>query len=124
MKSLNYIDLFAGAGGLSEGFIKQGYHPIAHVEMNTLACDTLKTRAAYHYFKEKNNVEFYHQYLKNEITRETFWSKAPQSLINSVINSEISKKSIANIFSQIDQQFKNKKVDVIIGGPPLMAEAA
>ncbi len=121
MKSLNYIDLFAGAGGLSEGFIKQGYHPIAHVEMNTLACDTLKTRAAYHYFKEKNNVEFYHQYLKKEITREFFWSKAPQSLINSVINSEISKNSIATIFSQIDQQLKNKKVDVIIGGPPCQA---
>ena len=34
---LSYIDLFAGAGGLSEGFIQSGYRPIAHVEMNEYA---------------------------------------------------------------------------------------
>lgn len=35
---LNFIDLFAGAGGLSEGFFQAGFNPIAHVEMNKSAC--------------------------------------------------------------------------------------
>lgn len=37
---MNYIDLFAGAGGLSEGFTKAGFNPIAHVESDKAACFT------------------------------------------------------------------------------------
>ena len=33
---VRFIDLFAGCGGLSEGFIQVGFAPVAHVEMNEL----------------------------------------------------------------------------------------
>ena len=121
MKTINYIDLFAGAGGLSEGFSRQGFNPIAHVEMNKLACDTLKTRVAFHYLKENNKLDIYYQYLKEEISREEFWNSVPKSEINSVINSEISKNTINGIFEQINGLAKNKKIDLIIGGPPCQA---
>jgi DNA (cytosine-5)-methyltransferase 1 len=120
-RKLNYIDLFAGAGGLSEGFIRQGFNPIAHVEMNKLACDTLKTRVAFHYLKENGLESVYHQYLKNEITKDEFLKVVPKQFLDSVINTEISDKTIPDIFSKINQQLKNKKVDVIIGGPPCQA---
>ncbi|MDP3666516.1 MAG: DNA (cytosine-5-)-methyltransferase [Sediminibacterium sp.] len=118
---MNYIDLFAGAGGLSEGFIREGFKPIAHVEMNKDAADTLKTRLAFHYLKDKNKLNQYYAYLKNEITRDELWRRVPQEIISSVINTEITKKTIAGIFNITAEQLDSKKVDVIIGGPPCQA---
>lgn len=121
MTKLNYIDLFAGAGGLSEGFIREGFHPVAHVEMCKEACDTLKTRLAYHHLRQTQNLKTYFSYLKNEISREDLWEIIPSGLIDSVINDEISSKTIESIFKQIDEKLDSKKVDLVIGGPPCQA---
>lgn len=118
---MNFIDLFSGAGGLSEGFMRAGFNPIAHVEMNKDACDTLKTRTAYHYLKEKNQIDIYYDYLKKKISREEFWNAVPNNLIESVINTEISKDSLNPTFKKIDASLKKRKVDLIIGGPPCQA---
>lgn len=122
MRSFNYIDLFAGAGGLSEGFIRAGFKPIAHVEMNKDACDTLKTRAAYHWLKEMGNEDMYYEYLKsNHKNKNIFWKKVPDNVINRVINKEISQDSLSYIFSKIDEYSGGEKIDLIIGGPPCQA---
>jgi len=122
MRVINYIDLFAGAGGLSEGFIREGFKPIAHVEMNKDACDTIKTRTAYHWLKENKKTRIYNDYLKSESkNKEELWKNVPEHLINSVINKEISEKTLPEIFKTIDNELKGKKVDLIIGGPPCQA---
>lgn len=118
---MNYIDLFSGAGGLSEGFIREGFQPIAHVEMNKEAADTLKTRLAFHYLNDNNKINQYYSYLKNEITRDELWDSIPQEIILSVMNNEITKKTIGGIFDTIDEQLGSQKVDAIIGGPPCQA---
>jgi DNA (cytosine-5)-methyltransferase 1 len=122
MSKLNYIDLFAGAGGLSEGFIRKGFNPVAHVEMNKDACDTIKTRTAYHWLKENNKVNIYYDYLKSENkNKEELWSNIPQNKINSILNKEISEKTLPEIFEKIDNELNGKKIDLIIGGPPCQA---
>lgn len=120
-EKLKFIDLFAGAGGLSEGFIRAGFNPIAHVEMNKDACDTIKTRTAFHYLKENNRVNEYNDYLKGKITRDDLWSRIPSHLIKSVINKEISPETLPSIFEIIDNELGKKKVDLVIGGPPCQA---
>lgn len=119
--SKTYIDLFAGAGGLSEGFIREGFMPVAHVEMNKEASDTLKTRLAFHYLNSRKELEQYYSYLKNEISRDELWSLIPDNILSSVLNDEITDKTIGNIFTSIDVQLGNRKVDVIVGGPPCQA---
>ena len=122
MKSINYIDLFAGAGGLSEGFIRAGFNPIAHVEMNKDACDTIRTRTAYHWLKENKKIKIYHNYLNSvNKNKEDFWRNIPEHLINSVINKEISEKNLPKIFNIIDKELDGGKVDLVIGGPPCQA---
>lgn len=117
---LTYIDLFAGAGGLSEGFIKAGFTPIAHVEMDTAACFTLKTRIAYHFLKSKKSTK-YTSYLKGKITREELYEEVPPELMDSVINIPIGPDTNAEIHKKIKTQLKNRTADLIIGGPPCQA---
>lgn len=121
MSDLTYIDLFAGAGGLSEGFIREGFSPVAHVEINKEACDTLRTRLAFHHLAETKKADLYNSYLKKELSQERLWKEVPDYLMQSIINDEISAKTIDKLFKQIDQQLYRKKVDVIIGGPPCQA---
>jgi len=118
---LNYIDLFAGAGGLSEGFIRKKFEPVAHVEMDPEASDTLRTRLAFHHFRKNKNPELYYDYLQKNISREELWGRIPSHLFDSVINEEINDKTIESIFHKIDLQLDYRKVDVIIGGPPCQA---
>lgn len=90
-KSYTFIDLFAGCGGLSEGFYRLGFKALAHVEINHWACETLRKR-------------MYHYGYKN-IDRE-------------VIEYDITS---ADIIKKIDDAVAGRNVDVIIGGPPCQA---
>ena len=121
---INFIDLFAGAGGLSEGFTSSGYHPVAHVEMNPSACYTLKTRVCYFYLKEHDNLAVYNQYLKGEITRDALYALVPEELLDTVIEQTMSKESMPELFDAIDKLMKQQQVsriDILVGGPPCQA---
>lgn len=121
---LTFIDLFAGAGGLAEGFLKKGYLPIAFVEMNEDACFTLKTRLAYYYLKKENKLETYNAYLQGQLSRGGLYKEIPGNIIDSVLNYEMNEKNVKDIFSKIQMCLRNLKVsdiDVVVGGPPCQA---
>jgi DNA (cytosine-5)-methyltransferase 1 len=117
VSKFTYIDLFAGAGGLSEGFINEGFTPISHVEKDKFACETLKTRISYHYLKKVNNLGVYYDYLKNKISKVDFYKIIPDELLNSIICEEISDEKLEEIESKIGKH----NVDLIVGGPPCQA---
>ena len=119
----NFIDLFAGAGGLSEGFLQAGFNPVAHVEMNEFA-KTLETRSAYYYLKSTDNLGIYKKYMSGKITREEFMKQIPASIIKTIINETMSNDTLPILFKKIDGIMKIRgitQIDVIIGGPPCQA---
>ena len=121
---LSFIDLFAGAGGLSEGFVSAGYKPVAHVEMDQDACNTIKTRECYYYLNSVGLGNRYSEYLKRKISREELYSLVPEGILNSVICETMSNDTMPSIFDRIDLSMRFRKVghiDLIIGGPPCQA---
>lgn len=122
MNELTFIDLFSGAGGLSEGFINSGFKPIAHVEKDKNACATLETRLIYHKLKKINDLSPYYKYITQKIDRSEFISEyGEKGLSKSVINLPIGGENNKTIFEIIDSLLKDNSVDLIVGGPPCQA---
>lgn len=90
-KKYTFIDLFAGCGGLSEGFYRLGFRALAHVEINHWACETLRKRMLYYGYKNAKR-----EVIEHDITSE-------------------------DIIEKLDEVVNGRNVDIIIGGPPCQA---
>jgi DNA (cytosine-5)-methyltransferase 1 len=136
------IDLFSGAGGLSEGFHEEGFKIVAQVEKDKWACETLRTRTAFHFLKENNDLDLYNHYLRNiqsyrtiSKNREIVFNKYPElkeKIEYEVLNSKFgnpqndkeatSSKDIIHLINQsLKYNHASRNVDVLIGGPPCQA---
>lgn len=91
-RNYTFIDLFAGCGGLSEGFYKKGYKALLHLEIDAACCKTLSSRMRYYNYTEDD-------------------------IKNSVMNDDITREGLID---DMDQRI-NEPVDIIIGGPPCQA---
>ena len=91
-RNFTFIDLFAGCGGLTEGFYRVGYKALLHLEINKAACETLKTRMRYYGYSQED-IE--NAVMCDDITRE-------------------------GLIEDMDQRV-SEEVDIIIGGPPCQA---
>jgi len=124
----NYVvvDTFAGAGGLAEGFFRNGFDILSHIEMNHHAAKTLQTRTLYHALNQMGRQDIYYQYYNQKIRREEFIEEAGSLGISdsSVLNCELSDKNDNLIITRVSHQLAEAgrtNVDVMIGGPPCQA---
>ncbi len=112
------VELFAGAGGLLEGFMKAGFKSVACVEKNEDACSTLRTRHAFWNLKNNDRLSIYYDYLKKNISRDELWNCAGD---DPVINLEITADALNTVEREIRKRMSDagiKKIDVFTGGPP------
>lgn len=118
MAKLNAIDLFAGAGGLSEGFLEQGqFNFLAHVEWEKPMVDTLRNNLVkrWNYTEEhaKKAVVLFDVQKTDELLKGN-WSEETKQAYEKYNDNLIVSKGLDGIINK-------QKVDVIIGGPPCQA---
>ena len=133
-RKASIIDLFSGPGGLSEGFFQhsagKSFGPFVSVEMDPIACNTLRLRKLFHKLERKDKRKFYElaksgrsltwdsieeefldhsDYLKNSVWEHTLGD----------LSAEETCKAIAGRLKKLG----HKKGDelVLIGGPPCQA---
>ncbi len=117
-RKYTFIDLFAGAGGLSEGFLQtERYEALAHVEWEMPMVNTLRNRLV----QKWNHDE---QEAKERVV--CFDIQKTDELINGNWSDETKLQYGDNNASLVQQKglrgiVGRKKVDLIIGGPPCQA---
>jgi len=129
---IKVIDLFAGPGGLGEGFASVGpdnapaFKILVSVEKESSAHKTLTLRAFTREFKNRVLPKEYYQYVRGEITKAELtdrypleWAAANAETLGRPTALGIDNKTIHNA---IDQALgENQAPWVLIGGPPCQA---
>lgn len=125
------IDLFAGPGGLGEGFSavtknngQQVFDIALSVENNPMACQTLLLRKFFRCFSKDKIPQEYYNYIKGKITKESLYALYPNEYNKA--QKEILQVTLGNTSNEeLDAIIKSKIGDnknwLLIGGPPCQA---
>lgn len=121
------VDLFAGCGGISEGFTHAGFRVPAFLECDHYAAETLRSRAAFHSLRELAKLAWYEKYFRDQISRETLFERFPKvadDVEASVIEKKFGEHCYVDIISAIRNALKLQRIErvhVLLGGPPCQA---
>ena len=129
---IGVVDVFAGCGGLSEGFSqlnRNGIFPFdvrLHIEKEDAPIRTLHLRTFYHQFRERETPESYYTYVRGQLSREDLFRNHPMEaaeakrrclkveLGNPATDTEMVNQRIREAVGETDDW-------VLIGGPPCQA---
>ena len=129
---IKIIDLFAGPGGLGEGFAAVGpnHNPtfkiVVSVEKEASAHKTLTLRAFTREFKNRIIPDEYYQYVRGELTRDELIQKYPSEWARANTETLGQPRALGEDNKTIYEAISNALGDnkdpwVLIGGPPCQA---
>lgn len=117
-KKFTFIDLFAGCGGLSEGFLQTGkFEGLAHVEWESPMINTLRQRLVDKWKHSEDDAK--KRVIKFDVqkTEELIhgnWSEETKKLYEKENHKDVIENGLRGLVGEGD-------VDLIIGGPPCQA---
>lgn len=125
------IDLFAGPGGLGEGFSsivdEKGNPRFAlrvSIEKDPVAHRTLSLRALFRSFRKGAVPDCYYDYVRGDISREELFThpsipEEARLAASEAKNAELGKSPHEEIDNWIEEALHESKEWILIGGPPL-----
>ncbi|WP_186172823.1 DNA cytosine methyltransferase [Burkholderia gladioli] len=127
------IDLFAGPGGLGEGFAtlkgrggKAFFEIGLSIEKNPVAHQTLSLRAVFRRLRGTKDVKHYYSYIRGDIDEAAFRKIPSVASAFAHVEAEarcleLGKSDEHGIDSEIRAALKGRETWVLIGGPPCQA---
>jgi DNA (cytosine-5)-methyltransferase 1 len=125
------IDLFAGPGGLGEGFSsllteagERVFKIKLSIEKDEFAHRTLELRAFFREFPPKKAPDDFYEYLRGKITREELFKQFPveaKQAANEAWLATLGKKPDNEVDRRIEVALGGERNWVLIGGPPCQA---
>ena len=117
-KKYTFIDLFAGCGGLSEGFLQTGrFNALAHVEWEKPMVDTLRNRLVDKWgesIKDAKRKVILFDIQKTDELINGFWSDESNQKYGLHNADDVKTVGLKGLVGK-------QHVDLIIGGPPCQA---
>jgi len=136
LKTIPIIDLFAGPGGLGEGFSRyqsdqSRFEIKLSIEKDKYAHETLLLRSFTRQFKEKLPKEYYSFIMENDLNKKAtkkeklfeVYKEQYQKASTEAWNAELGNQKFPNelVDQRIHEKIKNTSEWILIGGPPCQA---
>lgn len=120
------IDLFAGPGGLGEGFTKSGFEIAVSVEKEQKECETLVQRKLHHALLHRGDKILAGKLASGEIQVDAVRDRDPELVAHCssrVLKFELGTEPFADLHAQIHDALKDRGQEplLLLGGPPCQA---
>jgi len=118
-----YVDLFAGAGGLGEGFSRAGFEPALSCDADKFCVETLTLRHFLHSFDGDFPSEYY-SFLRGELSLETLFDSFPEKRDQACLKVLCFKMEKGKSNQKLHRLIRRNVADapfVLLGGPPCQA---
>jgi len=127
------VDLFAGPGGLGEGFTsmtapsdssRYAFRTAVSIEAEEHAHATLKLRHFYRQFPPQGAPDDYYEYLAGNISKDMLYDAYPEEALaasKSAWRCSLGKEHPATVRRRISSSISAHKKWILVGGPPCQA---
>lgn len=125
------VDLFAGPGGLGEGFAaaldrsnRSRFRSAVSIERDFFSHQTLLLRHFVRYFPAGEVPEDYYNFLAQRITQEELYAKHPDAFAHakrSALRISLGAETQSEVRKTISQRLAGTSFWVLVGGPPCQA---